>query len=562
MEIEIGMLVIFLNWIYILFTAFLCGFAFAAVIRRAFGYQLKNMVELIFYGLMIVTVYAQLFSMLGAVGALANILLIMFCMLVFIRYKKEITYDIYNRLQMSTALQRVMTVILAVLWCYCTSRGYMHYDSDLYHAQSIRWIEEYGIVPGLGNIHVRFAYNSSFFSLSALYSMRYITGQSLHTLNGFFALLLSIEVLDMFVRRRRVMLSDFARIGALYYLTLIYRDIVAPASDYCVMCMVFYLIIRWLSRLEQKETDSTPYALLCVLGVYCVTLKLTAGIILLLVIKPAYMLLKDKQYGRIAIYILLGILVLVPWIMRTAIISGYLIYPFPALDVLDADWKMDKAAAALDAAEIKTWGRGLNNASLVDLPVHEWLESWFRTTLPALGKILIIADAVCLLLLAGILMWKAFMHIKKKKTAGFSADNLLVLVTVAVSYMFWQLSAPLLRYGYAYILLLIVLTVGILLQTALYGRERVFLFGVILLVSVKAVSFTSYIADTVRKPYYVCQQDYGSYDMESFEADGIKMYYPKNGDRVGYECFPAVPRPVEVYLRSEELKNGFMIKKQ
>lgn len=562
MEIEIEMLVIFLNWIYILFTAFLCGFAFAAVIRKIFGYKLKNMVEMIFYGLMTVTVYAQLFSMFGAVGILANALLIMFCVFVFICYKKEITCDICNKLRMSTASQRITIVILTVLWCYCTSRGYMHYDSDLYHAQSIRWIEEYGIVPGLGNIHVRFAYNSSFFSLSALYSMRYITGQSLHTLNGFFALLLSIEVLDMFGRRRCVMLSDFARIGALYYLTLIYRDIVAPASDYCVMCMVFYLIIRWLSYLEQNETDSTPYALLCVLGVYCVTLKLTAGIILLLVIKPAYMLLKDKQYGRIAIYILLGIFVLAPWVMRTAIISGYLIYPFPALDVLDVDWKMDKAAVILDAAEIKTWGRGLNNASLVNLPVHEWLASWFRTTLPALGKMLIVSDAVCLFLLTGIFLWKAFMYIKKKKTDGFSADTLLVLATVAVSYMFWQLSAPLLRYGYAYILLLIALTAGAFLQIVLHGRERIFFFGVILLVSVKAVSFTIYTFDTVRKPYYACQQDYGSYDMESFETDGIKMYYPKSGDRVGYEYFPAVPRPVEVYMRSDEIKNGFMIKKQ
>ena len=80
-----------------------------------------------------------------------------------------------------------------------------------------------------------------------------------------------------------------------------------------------------------------------------------------------------------------------PWIARTAVISGYLLYPFPALDILDVDWKIDAAAAALDAAEIKTWGRGLNNAALVDMPVSEWFQNWFAT-LPATGKLFVLAD--------------------------------------------------------------------------------------------------------------------------------------------------------------------------
>ena len=44
----------------------------------------------------------------------------------------------------------------------------MHVDTGLYHAQAIRWIEEYGVVCGLGNLHSRFAYNSAAFALCAL----------------------------------------------------------------------------------------------------------------------------------------------------------------------------------------------------------------------------------------------------------------------------------------------------------------------------------------------------------------------------------------------------------
>ena len=429
----------------------------------------------------------------------------------------------------------------------------MHYDSDLYHAQSIRWIEEYGIVKGLGNIHVRFAYNSSVFALSALYSMREIAGQSLHTVNGLIALLLSVELLEAF--KRQPALSDFARLGAFYYLTLVYRDIVAPASDYCVMCLVFYMIIRWLSYLEAGEKNIAPYGLLCVMGVYGVTLKLTAGVILLLLIKPAYVLIKEKRYREIIIYFTMGLFVIAPWIIRTALISGYLLYPFPALDVLNVDWKINAASAALDAAEIKTLGRGLNNAALVDLPVSEWFPHWFRTMLPATGKLLILADMVCIAFFAGLAVFLMIRLVQKENVQDM-ADRFLVFAAVTASYLFWQMSAPLLRYGYAYVLLLVMLTTGIIYQKV-KKSGRLVCCAVVLFISIKALSLAGYLTDTADKPFYIAQQDYGVYDLDSFEAGGTTFYYPKEGDRVGYVNFPAIPRRVTIKLRGKGIKSGF-----
>jgi hypothetical protein len=43
------------------------------------------------------------------------------------------------------------------------------YDTDLYHAQIVRWHNEYGTPPGLGNLHARLAFNSSWLSLAALF---------------------------------------------------------------------------------------------------------------------------------------------------------------------------------------------------------------------------------------------------------------------------------------------------------------------------------------------------------------------------------------------------------
>ncbi len=559
------MVLIFLNWLYIFITVFLCGFAFAKFAEKLFAYRMENMLEQMFFGIAAVTVYAQVFSLFGGVGAAANVLLSAACIFIAVVWRKEIRHLASEKLHSRTVLYKILSAGIIMLWCYCTSRGYMHYDSDLYHAQSIRWIEEYGIVKGLGNIHVRFAYNSSVFALSALYSMRDAAGQSLHAVNGFIALLLSMEALALFDRRRFWRadawgLSDFARLGAFYYLTLIYRDIVSPASDYCVMCIVFYIMIRWLSHLERGEKDAAPYSLLCVMGVYAITLKLTAGVILLLCIKPACMLLKEKRYKEIALYLLLGGSVIAVWMARTALLSGYLLYPFPALDVLNVDWKINAAAAALDAAEIKTWGRGLNNAALAELPVWEWFPNWFLTMLPTLGKLLIIADIVCIIITAVLLtgfVIKTVHGEKTRDTGGiYQADKLLVLCTAAVSYLFWQFSAPLLRYGYAYVLLLITLTAGMLYQR-IRGKGRLIWCAAVVLAAVKTVSLAEYIAGTFQQPYYIVQQEYGAYEVDSFTAEGVTFYYPKSGDRVGYENFPAVPRRIEPKFRGEGIESGF-----
>ena len=570
------MISVLLSWIYIVVTAFLVGFAVCSMIGRLLGYRVRDPVSITGTGLVTVTVYAQVFSLFYKVGAAANLLLVLACLataLVSWRQIGEVLSVSWR--QKGAAWKLIMAVSIAV-WCFCTSRGYMHYDSDLYHAQSIRWIEEYGIVKGLGNIHVRLAYNSSFFALSALYSLHFLGIRPLHAVNGLMALLLWTQVLPLFYSRKyrgeRMLVTDFARLGALYYLTVIYSDVVAPASDYAIMCTVFFIVIKWLSLLESKEESVVPYALLCVAGVYAVTLKLTAGMILILLFKPVTMLLQPldgrRRWRDIGVYLLMGLITAAPWLARTVILSGYLLYPFPALDIFPVDWKMDASAAARDAAEIKAYGRGVNNAEPVELPLTAWMPAWFEA-LPALGKLFILADFVCLLLFCIMAVRAVF---RKRESDRMHREYLLVLGAVAASYVFWQFSAPLLRYGYAYVLLVFTITVGILCDILIkyFDKrqkrdiiEKTAAVGAVLLwgfCAVKLVSLAGYIDTERDKPAYVWQQDYGKYPLESYEVNGVRFFYPKEGDRTGYERFPSLPRQTEIYFRGVSVDEGFWSK--
>ena len=90
------------------------------------------------------------------------------------------------------------------------------------------------------------------------------------------------------IKRRRLLLSDYARIALFYYMSITWDEIIAPSSDYPVMFTLFFILIKWLSTMEREEethcSNIAPYALLCVLGVQALTFKVSAGLILILLI--------------------------------------------------------------------------------------------------------------------------------------------------------------------------------------------------------------------------------------------------------------------------------------
>ena len=79
----------------------------------------------------------------------------------------------------------------------------------------------------------------------------------------------------------------------------------------------------------------------------------------------------------------------------------------------------------------------------------------------------------------------------------------------------------------------------------------------LLLSAAKLWSLGSYIVGQSALPYYVKQQDYGTYELESYEVEGVAFYYPVSGDRVGYDAFPAIPRKTDFAFRGESLRQGF-----
>ena len=565
------MLVILINWLYIGITTFLTGYAILGLFVQLFDYKVKHTVSYFLAGLVFATVYAQIYSLFAGVSIMANVLLCVLCMGIAVWKRKELA--LFLKVKMMEWKQQSWKVwfgvILLLLMAYGTSRGYMHFDTSLYHAQSIRWIEEYGVVPGLANLQSRFGYNSSTFALTALYSMKYVFGQSLHAVAGFVALIssfIALGISDVFTDKK-VRLSDFARIGLLFYLSVIFGEMMSPASDYYAMLFLFDILILWLSedefQKEEQKRNATPYGMLCVLLVCAVTIKFSVAPLLLLVIKPAVILLKKKDIKQIVFFLLSGLMVCVPFFIRNVIISGWLIYPSTIIDLFSVDWKLPKGQVEYDAAEIGIYGKGITDVTLIGTPFWEWFPNWFEN-LKALEKLFVLMTfiaIICGVIYTVILIVRKYIQ---KRIVDFNFS--FIFVTFTVSTVFWFVSAPLIRYGYAYVVAMPLVTFGFFYLRIMEQRwiqpyvDRIhFIFcGVVvlfLLTRVKGVGEN--ILRSYHQPYYIHQMDYEDGDAVTRVVDGIVFYVPTDRALIGYEKFPSSVFPWPIELRGDTIEDGF-----
>ena len=135
------------------------------------------------------------------------------------------------------------------------------------------------------------------------------------------------------------------------------------------------------------------------------------------------------------------------------ILSGYLLYPFPAVDLFSVDWKIPLSAVEYEAGYVTFWARfhisepGMNPAWL-SWPLLRWLPVWWRVSGDAttFGYFLLnrpLFVAACLSPLAMAVQWFR---------VGRQPDRLWGAYGLAFAgFLFWFFKAPEFRFGYAFL---------------------------------------------------------------------------------------------------------------
>lgn len=523
-------------------------------------------------GVIAITVYAEIVSLFGAVGQIAHLLLLGLAVFFAFWCRTTIKKIVGKTLRILFSWDGVLYLCLILLTALFASRGLQHTDTGIYHAQMIHWYEDYGVVKGLGNLQQHFAYNSSSLAYAAVFSMKWLVGQSLHGTNGFlqaFLVVWAVRGLRGFWRRKNH-LADGSRLAILVYALVVSERIMSPATDFSSMYLVLWVVCIWADLLtSDKNAESGQihgYALLSVAAVFVATCKLSAGCLVILALYPFVKLLRRRQWKSIFIYIFCGVLVLAPWLIRNVLISGWLLYPFTALDLFHVDWKIPAEYVQHDSDQIKVWGRCLYDVARIDESPLSWFPVWWAEKRRE-EMMLLIGNVIALagLALGGV-------HTVFVRREKLPWDKMMLYVAILCSIAGWFLTAPFIRYGLAFLLLLPCMVIGEWIRPIRMGPVRILSgFGCVGVFLCLGMFWDYYvlfnlvwIKQNMGSRYYMIQQDYDLPEVYPYEIEGgLTVYIPKQGENISYYAFPgdAYQSMAErVKMRGENIRDGFMMK--
>ena len=193
---------------------------------------------------------------------------------------------------------------------------------------------------------------------------------------------------------------------------------------------------------------------------------------------------------------------------------------------------------------------------------------WFKAeSLPNKG--FLILDAVGILLTFTAFPFFAFSGKRKEKDnkkRKLLLSLLLLSITISASFFLWFSAAPLVRYGYAFVILPGLCALGFLYlllpeKASASGISQIITVAVCLIFAAfilyKGVMVGKDAVSFIRYPYYFTAMPYEEYPTESYTFGNQTFYKPVSGDQTGYEKFPAGPYEFYYSLRGNTLKDGF-----
>jgi hypothetical protein len=239
-------------------------------------------------------------------------------------------------------------------------------DNESYYLQTIKWINEYGFVKGLGNLHIFFAQNSPFHVLQAGFNFNFLTDR-INDLNGFVLVLSSGFFITEF-EKKYLQNSEIHWIGlVLVFNILFFQFVNAPSPDLLVLLLsqvIFYIYL-------EKENDFSNFKILTIFFLFLFFIKITIAPIGLLLL---FILVNDRK--NIFFFGVFSTLISGVLLLKNSVITGYPLFPFNFFG-LDVDWRIPNVILDFMAAPIRNPGYFKGNI-VINPSLFTKLSSWFN----------------------------------------------------------------------------------------------------------------------------------------------------------------------------------------
>ena len=525
-----------------------------------------NLFDQAFLGYLIVTGFAQAWSIFNGLRPISNYFLLGGTLvLAIIKWRGFV-----DSLRLGVAVTRIRSALvlapIGLAAAYNALTADYCYDDALYHRLSVRWIAEYGAVPGLANLHGRLGFNSSLVALAGIFSVpfgvhigrEFVNGATTLLVAGVLSQGLSIENWRDLNASRNLYVFGLL----IFVVTLVLSPCLsAPQPDVSAAAVAvaaawyFFAAVNFSGGRDQHGTNQL---LLCVsASVAVLELKLSYiafGVATIFVV-ISIAVRRRVPFQQIRLCLLFALISLVPWICCGYITSGYPFFPSD-FGRLNFDWAVSHQLARFERDAAFAWARAPGLSPTEVLGNWKWLSPWSARLLgdPSVVKPLL-AGAFGLLLLLSRLLVRPPPQIERRW--------FVLLVPSSIGLLFWFLTAPDPRFAEA---TLWVFALNLILLP-FYGTDgwtrRMNIFCTIALAVVAlydaGVGCGRLIKEKKGLPNIVQRQD----ELTARSADsGLTVWIPKNTNTPGDAQLIATPPErfnSRLELRGSNLRDGFRV---
>lgn len=426
------------------------------------------------------------------------------------------------------------------------------YDLGLYHLQTMSWAEQYPVIKGLGNLHGRLAFNSSGLLLNTLFNYHPTYFKTFFPINSLSLIIFSLWIFTKIVSENNLKI----RLALIFVLVLVifeFGNIISSTStDFLPQLIIISLLLKWIFSLlnnVQIPFLKSRQFLIITLTAFCLTLKLSAVVIILVLALSFYYTIREKKYKIASVMFLLGLLFATPWLIRFVILSGYLIYPYPNIDLFSFDWKMPIHLVELERDLAYTWARlpHLDINEVKAMNFWQWFPLWVRRIYKYWVALYLLGIFTCI--------YSIFKYWNKKKL-----DIVYISMICLSGIIFNLFTAPDLRFVLGFIV--ISLITPLCFSSSQINKDSIVKYSFLIFSLCLFYKGISSLNFKLKDIFIMAKYDFSSSEnFNSYIIDDKTFYYPQISNKCfdkELPCLPSINNNIE--LRNKDLSDGFRSK--
>ncbi|NBL63975.1 hypothetical protein GV828_02040 [Flavobacterium sp. NST-5] len=364
------MLLILLSWIYILFTCINYGFLLDKILRL----KAKNFVIIAILGLFSTTIIANIWAIFGRINVEFHAAMLVGNLILWAKCRSQISFNYKNFFTEITQLEKSLKVALFLISIFilaqCASIPYA-IDNESYYIQTIKWINEYGFVKGLANIHIFLGQTSGWHITQSVFNFSFLYNR-FNDISGFcllFGNIFAIQKLNNYFKHHRktdliIGLFPLANI-------LLFQFISTPSPDLPVYVFTFIIFSYFLDNYDEMTTE--VFHLISILVLFCLSIKpTTIGITIL----PLFILLQNFRQIKIYKIAAFSFLILGLFVAKNLIVTGYALFPMTQTFGFVADYQVPEKIAVLYYSWTKYFAYSVTEAQFNSMTNFEIFSRW------------------------------------------------------------------------------------------------------------------------------------------------------------------------------------------